>query len=151
MKSVEKCKRVFYAKKPAAPSFTCVCLQASPHQYCGDVRTSQQRVEAVNGASMCNCQLLNFLILICGHIRKKYSHHYCVNIWTNIEKKVLTLDLSSESTLNGFNELLLSMYWSGLSDTQSITFALSWPPESRIDCHWIQGPVWVETLTCRVF
>src|SRR4029434_9842067 len=36
--------------------------------------------EAVNGASMCNCQLLNFLILICGHIRKCFSHHYCVNI-----------------------------------------------------------------------
>src|SRR4029434_6182466 len=27
-------------------------LQASPHQYCGDVRTSQQRAEAVNGASV---------------------------------------------------------------------------------------------------
>src|SRR4029434_9872282 len=48
--------------------------------------------------SMCNGQLLNFFILICGHI-KKISHHYCVNIWTHIEKKVLTLELSSESTL----------------------------------------------------
>ena len=38
------------------------------------VSTSQQRAEAVNGASMymsmCNGQLLNFLILICGHIKK---------------------------------------------------------------------------------
>src|SRR4029434_885211 len=48
--------------------------------------------------SMCNGQLLNFFILICGHI-KKISHHYCVNIWTHIETKVLTLELSSESTL----------------------------------------------------
>src|SRR4029434_4507739 len=48
--------------------------------------------------SMCNGQLLSFFILICGHI-KKISHHYCVNIWTHIEKKVLTLELSSESTL----------------------------------------------------
>src|SRR4029434_3535985 len=91
--------KCFLCRKTAAPSFTCVCLQASPRQYCGDVRSSQQRAEAVNGASMCNCQLLNFLILICGHIRKCFSHHYCVNIWTHIERKVLTLELSSESTL----------------------------------------------------
>ena len=73
--------------------------QSSPRHH---VSTSQQRAEAVNGASMymsmCNGQLLNFFILICGHI-KKISHHYCVNIWTHIEKKVLTLELSSESTL----------------------------------------------------
>src|SRR4029434_2080283 len=47
------------------------------------------------------CVMANFLIffiLICGHI-KKISHHYCVNIWTHIEKKVLKLELSPESTL----------------------------------------------------
>src|SRR4029434_8687339 len=74
--------------------------QSSPRHH---VSTSQQRAEAVKGASMyiCLCVMANFLIfliLICGHI-KKIFHHYCVNIWTHIEKKVLTLELSSESTL----------------------------------------------------
>src|SRR4029434_3586760 len=73
--------------------------QSSPLHH---VSTSQQRAEALNGASMyiCLCVMANFLIFVCvcGHI-KKISHHYCVNIWTHIEKKVLTLELSSESTL----------------------------------------------------
>src|SRR4029434_1806070 len=73
--------------------------QSSPRHH---VSTSQQRDEVLNGASMyksmCNGKLLNFFILICSHI-KKISHHYGVNIWTHIEKKVLTLELSSESKL----------------------------------------------------
>src|SRR4029434_10864695 len=82
--------------------------QSSPRHH---VSTSQQRAEAVTGASMCNGQLLNFFILICGHI-KKISHHYCVNIWTHIEKKVLTLDATERFFLFFFflHTLLLLYY-----------------------------------------
>ena len=52
-------------------------------------RRSHVAATGWRGQCLCNCQL-NFLILICGHIRKCFSHHYCVNIWKNIEKKVNT-------------------------------------------------------------
>src|SRR4029434_11188946 len=38
--------------------------RSSPHQYGGYVSTSQQRAEAVNGASMYLCVMANFLIFL---------------------------------------------------------------------------------------
>ena len=76
--------------------------QSSPRHH---VSTSQQRDEALNWASMsmCNGQLLNFFILICGHIKKISSNIIIALTYGHtLEKKVLTLELSSESTLKNY-------------------------------------------------